>query len=89
MVRVGLPWPILTRAADTDACPPPRQPGEPRGMWTSNRLCEAAVLQRKTDIHRQRLREVRPTIDTRDPRRPKSSNTNGARMEAERNAQIM
>lgn len=64
-------------------------PGEPRGMWTSNRVCEAAVLQRKADIHRQRLREIRPTIDTRDPRRPKGANSKGARLEEERNAQIM
>lgn len=58
-------------------------------MWTSNRLCEAAVLQRKADIHRERLRNIKPSIDTKDPRRPKTSNSKGARLEEERNAQIM
>jgi len=58
-------------------------------MWTSNRLCEAAILQRKADIHRERLRNIKPSIDTKDPRRPKSSNSKGARLEEERNAQIM
>ena len=58
-------------------------------MWTSNRMCEAAVMQRNRDIHLQRLREARPSIDTRDPRRPKTSNGKAARLEEERNAQIM
>ena len=58
-------------------------------MWTSNRLCEAAILQRKADIHRERLRNIKCSIDSRDPRRPPRGNSKGARMEEERNAQIM
>ena len=58
-------------------------------MWTSNRLCEAAILQRKADIHRQRLREIKCSIDTRDPRRPQKGNAKAARLEEERNHQIM
>lgn len=65
------------------------QPGEPRGMWTSNRLCEAAILQRKADIHRERLRNIKCSIDSRDPRRPPRGNSKGARLEEEKNAQIM
>ena len=72
-----------------DACSPPSQPGEPRGMWTSNRMCQAAIMQRNRDIHLQRLREARPSIDTRDPRRPKGANGKAQRLEEERNAQIM
>ena len=45
--------------------------------------------QRKADIHRQRLREIKCSIDSRDPRRPPKGNSKGARLEEERNAQIM
>ena len=58
-------------------------------MWTSNRMCQAAIMQRNRDIHLQRLREARPSIDTRDPRRPKAGNGKAQRLEEEHNAQIM
>ena len=35
------------------------------------------------------MRDVKPMIDNRDPRRPRTANSKGARLEAERNAQIM
>lgn len=58
-------------------------------MWCSNKLCEAAVLQRNHELHAARLNRMRPMIDNRDPRRPKQSNSKGARLLEERNAQIM
>jgi len=64
-------------------------PNEPRGMWCSNHLCEAAILQRTQQIHTAKLRGMKPQIDMRDPRRPKTANSKGARMEEERNQQIM
>ena len=107
-------------------------PGEPRALWASNRVCEAAVRHRKQEQHLANLRNVcapppalrttcgaeewkaprvasaccavltdararartfvaqaKPLIDMRDPRRPKSSNSKGARLEEERNNQIM
>ena len=85
-----LKLPSIPEVGDNpDACSPPSQPGEPRGMWTSNRMCQAAIMQRNRDIHLQRLREARPSIDTRDPRRPKGANGKAQRLEEERNAQIM
>ena len=65
------------------------QPGEPRALWASNRVCEAAVRHRKQEQHLHNLRNVRPMIDNRDPRRPKQGNSKGARLEEERNNQIM
>jgi len=64
-------------------------PGEPRALWASNRVCEAAVRHRKHEQHLANLRSVKPMIDNRDPRRPKGSNSKGARLEEERNNQIM
>lgn len=64
-------------------------PGQPRALWASNRLCEAVTLHRTQQKHRQNVRNVKPMIDNRDPRRPRTSNSKGARLEAERNAQIM
>jgi len=64
-------------------------PGEPRALWASNRVCEAAVRHRKHEHHLSNLRHVKPMVDNRDPRRPKSSNSKGARLEEERNNQIM
>merc|ERR1719440_2297945 len=68
------------------SCP---QPGEPRALWASNRVCEAAVRHRKQEQHLQNLRNIKPMVDNRDPRRPKSGNSKGARLEEERNNQIM
>ena len=68
---------------------PLSQPGEPRALWASNRVCEAAVRHRKHEQHLANLRRIKPMIDNRDPRRPKSSNSKGARLEEERNNQIM
>jgi len=65
------------------------QPGEPRALWASNRVCEAAVRHRKQEQHLANLRNIKPMIDNRDPRKPKSSNSKGARLEEERNNQIM
>ena len=65
------------------------QPGEPRALWASNRVCEAAVRHRKHEQHLNQLRKVKPMIDNRDPRRPKQGNSKGARLEEERNNQIM
>ena len=64
-------------------------PGEPRGMWCSNQTCEARIQARKWAIHQQRLREMRPSIDAKDPRRPKKHDGRKARLEEERNQQIM
>ena len=58
-------------------------------MWCSNHLCEAAILQRTQQIHADKLRTMKAQIDMRDPRRPKASNSKGARLEEERNARIM
>ena len=44
---------------------------------------------RKYEHHLDNLRKIKPSIDNRDPRRPKTGNANKARMEEERNAQIM
>merc|ERR1719440_2445955 len=64
-------------------------PGEPRALWASNRVCEAAVRHRKQEQHLHNHRNVKPMIDNRDPRRPKQGNSKGARLEEERNNQIM
>jgi len=64
-------------------------PTQPRSLWASNRLCEAVTLHRTQAKHRQAVRDVKPMIDNRDPRRPRTANSKGARLEAERNAQIM
>lgn len=64
-------------------------PAQPRALWASNRLCEAVTLHRTQQKHRQNVRDVKPMIDNRDPRRPRTANSKGARLEAERNAQIM
>jgi len=47
------------------------------------------VRHRKYEHHLHNLRNIKPSIDNRDPRRPKTSNATGARKEAERNNQIM
>lgn len=52
-------------------------------------MCEAAARHRKYEHHLHNLRKIKPSIDNRDPRRPRSSNAAGARMEEERNNQIM
>jgi hypothetical protein len=65
------------------------QPGEPRALWASNRVCEAAVRHRKQEQHLHNLRNVKPQIDNRDPRRPKSTNGKAQRLLEERNNQIM
>lgn len=44
---------------------------------------------RKQEQHLHNLRNVKPIIDNRDPRRPKQGNSKGARLEEERNNQIM
>ena len=44
---------------------------------------------RKYEHHLANLRNVKASIDTRDPRRPKQGNSKGAYLEAERNNQIM
>ena len=44
---------------------------------------------RKYEHHLHNLRNVKPSIDTRDPRRPRTSNATAARKEEERNNQIM
>ena len=44
---------------------------------------------RKYEHHLDNLRKIKPSIDNRDPRRPKTGNANKARMEEERNNQIM
>ena len=90
---------------------------EPRALWASNRVCEAAVRHKKQEQHLANLRNVRmqhakditahthctqtihphlcthtqvkPMIDNRDPRRPKTSNGKAQRLEEERNNQIM
>ena len=36
-------------------------PGEPRALWASNRVCEAAVRHRKQEQHLSNLRSVRAT----------------------------
>merc|ERR1719440_1286962 len=64
-------------------------PGEPRALWASNRVCEAAVRHRKQEQHLHNLRNIKPMVDNRDPRRPKTGNSKGARLEEERNNQIM
>ena len=64
-------------------------PGEPRALWASNRVCEAAVRHRKQEQHLFNLRNIKPQIDNRDPRRPKTSNGKAARLEEERSNQIM
>ena len=56
-------------------------PGEPRALWASNRVCEAAVRHRKQEQHLHNLRNIKPMIDNRDPRRPKQGNSKGARLE--------
>ena len=58
-------------------------------MWCSNQTCEARIQARKWAIHQQRLREMRPSIDAKDPRRPKKHDGRKARLEEERNQQIM
>jgi len=65
------------------------QPGEPRPLWASNRVCEAAARHRKYEHHLHNLRKIKPSINNSDPRRPRSSNATGARLEEERNNQIM
>ena len=57
-------------------------------MWCSNHLCEAKVLQHKQYIHAQKLATMKASIDMRDPRRPKTANSKGARLVEERNARI-
>lgn len=47
------------------------------------------MLTRQQEQHRRALSNIKPMIDMKDPRRPKSANGKGARMEEERNAQIM
>lgn len=64
-------------------------PAQPRPMWSSNRVCEAVQRHREQQMHRHNILAVKPMIDNRDPRRPRSMNSNGARIQAERNAQIM
>ena len=44
---------------------------------------------RKQEQHLANLRGVKPMVDNRDPRRPKASNSKGARLIEERNNQIM
>ena len=44
---------------------------EPRAMWASNRVCEAAVRHRKQEQHLHNLRNVKHSVDNKDPRRPK------------------
>merc|ERR1712113_133672 len=63
-------------------------PQDPRGMWCSNQLCEAASLYRKQQLHKANIRSAKPMIDMRDPRRPRSANSRGSRLEEERNAEI-
>jgi hypothetical protein len=65
------------------------QPGQPRPLWSANRLCDAVSVHRQQQRHRQNVYNIKPMIDNRDPRRPRTANSKGARMEAERNAQIM
>jgi len=64
-------------------------PAQPRALWASNRLCEAVTVHRNQQKHRQNVYNIKPMIDNRDPRRPRTANSKGARLEAERNAQIM
>merc|ERR1719446_1929772 len=64
-------------------------PSQPRPLWVSNRLCEAVTLHRNQQNHRNNVRNIKPMIDNRDPRRPRTANSKGARLEAERNAEIM
>jgi hypothetical protein len=65
------------------------QPPEPRPLWASSRVCESVARHRKYEHHLHNLRNIKPSIDNRDPRRPRSSNATGARLEEERNNQIM
>ena len=58
-------------------------------MWASSATCEARVLGRQHQRHIEALRKVKPMIDTRDPRRPRSANGKGERLMEERKAQIM
>ena len=46
-------------------------------------------MHRNQQKHRQNVSTIKPMIDNRDPRRPRTANSKGARLEAERNAQIM
>ena len=64
-------------------------PGEPRALWASNRICEAAVRHRKQEQHLHNLRNVKASIDNKDPRRPKTSNGKAQRLLEERNNAIM
>ena len=66
-----------------------RQPNEPRPLWASNRVCEAAARHKKYEHHLHNLRNVKPSIDNRDPRRPRTANATAARMKEERNQTIM
>lgn len=62
---------------------------EPRAMWCSSQICDARIQAFNKSLHLSRLREIKPQVDMRDPRRPKTANSKGARLEAERNASIM
>ena len=46
-------------------------------------------MRHRKQEHLHNLRNIKPMIDNRDPRRPKQGNSKGARLEEERNNQIM
>ena len=62
---------ILLAVRPTCALSLSQPSNEPRAMWASNRVCEAAVRHRKQEQHLHNLRNVKHSVDNKDPRRPK------------------